>query len=161
MVMAIRRSAVEMNQVTNGLFVEQLLQRKLGHARLFVLGIGEDVNPDTIGRFAETGRGTAVLSREAETLDSVLAELFESISEPLAWDLEINWGGADVELVSPTKLPDLYAGRPVTIVGRVRGDAPEIIEVQTTTTDGQRVFTTRLPQAEVDRLSDLMPRTKN
>jgi len=137
--------------------VEQLLQQKLGHARLFILGIGEDVNPANIGRFADVGRGTAVLSREADSLDAVLASLFESIAEPLAWDLEIDWGGADVELVQPTKLPDLYAGRSVTVVGRVRGPAPEKIEIRSTTMDGQRVFSTRLPEAEVDQLESLVP----
>ena len=54
-----------------------------------------------------------------------------------------------VELIQPTKLPDLSAGRPVTIIGRVSGAAPEQIEIRSTTMDGQRVYTARLPTSPV------------
>ena len=53
---------------------------------------GEDVNVDNIGKIAEFGRGTAAFATDPETLGDAMAELFESVSDPLAWDLELASG---------------------------------------------------------------------
>ena len=66
---------------------------------------------------------------------------------PLAWHLEIDWGGAHVESVRPTRLPDLYAGRAVTFIARVRGELPPTLKLHGTTVEGDRTFTVALPDA--------------
>jgi Ca-activated chloride channel family protein len=136
------------------------LEQKLGDARLFVIGIGfgKDVSRDVILRLAEYGRGTALFAEEPEALNTVLAAMFESVSDPLAWDLELDLGGAQVESMSPSRLPDLYAGRPVTIHARVKGDLPGELKVEARTSVGTREFITILTPGESGRLSGLAGR---
>jgi Ca-activated chloride channel family protein len=132
--------------------VDNLLKAELGDARLFFVGIGADVNQGNILRFAETGRGTAAFAEEATKIVSAVASLFDSVSRPLAWDLEIDWGGAQVESVEPRKLPDLYAGRPVTLFAKLRGEPPAELRLRASTADGEQEFTIVLPTAELAAL---------
>ena len=86
------------------------------------------------------------------------ANMFASISAPLVWDLELEWeGGGSVRLVKPSKLPDLYAGRPVTIVARVTGDAPSELRVRGTTMEGERTFTVDLSASQFELPVQLTP----
>jgi len=131
------------------------LEQGLGEARLFVIGIGEDVTRETIMRLAELGRGTAVFADDPEGLNEVASAMFDSVADPLAWDLELDWGGAQVESMEPSRLPDLYAGRPVTVHARVSGELPEQVILEATTTGGLRQFTTLLTSIDGGRLSKL------
>jgi Ca-activated chloride channel family protein len=133
--------------------VDDLLARELGEARLFFVGIGADVNQQNIVRFAEIGRGAAAFAEDANKIISAVASLFDSVSLPLAWDLEVDWGGAQIESVEPQRLPDLYAGRPVTVFARVRGEPPRELRLRASTVDGAREFTIVLPTADLEALS--------
>jgi len=143
--------------VQDGRQVDELLQQKLGQARLFFVGIGEDLHRENLLRFAEIGRGTAAFAADADGIGGAVAVLFDSISEPLAWDLEVDWGGADVELVKPRKLPDLYAGRPVTVFARVRGELPTELKLHGTTMEGLRTFSVVLPSEGLEALPRVEP----
>jgi Ca-activated chloride channel family protein len=135
--------------------VLELLELGLGEGRMFVIGIGEDVSRDTIERIAQFGRGMAVFADDPEDLDAVMSAMFASVSAPLAWDLRLDLGGAEIESMEPARLPDLYAGRPVTLRVRVRGELPEQLLVEASTTSGMRQFTTTLAPAGSERLSGL------
>ncbi len=124
----------------------ELLEEKLGDARLFVVGIGKGVKQNTILRLSEYGRGSAIFVAEPEELDEAVSGLFDSISQPLAWDLELDWGAADVEWIGTDRIPDLYAGRPVTVRARVRGDLPAEVLLNVTTTEGTKTFIAALPE---------------
>jgi len=133
--------------------VLQLLQSDLGEGRMFAIGIGTDVVRQTIEQMAAMGRGVAVFAEDADALQTVMTAMFESVAEPLAWDLALDLGGAEVESMEPANLPDLYAGRPVTVRARVRGELPGELAIEAVTTSGLRRFTTTL--APDERLSGL------
>lgn len=118
--------------------VLKTLDEGLGVGRLFVVGIGRDVRPEKIERMAEHGRGIAAFANDPKSIGAVVARLFNSVSAPLAWDLEIDWAGAQVDSVRPERLPDLYAGRTVTAVARIVGPVPEEVTVLGKTTEGER-----------------------
>ncbi len=125
--------------------VLEVLTQKLGAGRLFVVGIGEDVKQDTIERLAEFGRGSAAFADDPASLEVALTELFGSVSAPMAWDLSVEFGGADATIVGSPRIPDLYAGRPVTIHARVRGELPSEVELIGKTMDGEQTFRAIVP----------------
>jgi len=136
--------------VTDGVLHDEdetlaLLERELGDGRLFVVGIGPSMRQQTILRLVEFGRGGAAFANDERELESAVTEMFDAISQPLAWDLAFDWGGATVEEVRPARFPDLYAGRPVKVLAWVRGDLPEGLRVRVSTTEGERAYTVRLP----------------
>ncbi len=125
--------------------VLELLEQKLDEGRLFVVGIGPSPNRDAILRLADYGRGAATFAGGGNELQAAVVELFDAISQPLAWDLHFDWGGAEVEEISPSRLPDLYANRPVKVLAWVRGDLPSELRLRVTTMAGERDNAVRLP----------------
>ena len=136
--------------VTDGMLQDeeealQLLRDKLGDRRLFVVGTGTGARQQTLLRLAEYGRGAAAFAGDAPSLQAAVTELFDSISAPLGWDLEFSAAGAELEQISPSRLPDLYAGRPVRVLAWVQGDTPSRLEVKMSTRDGERRLQVQLP----------------
>ena len=125
--------------------VLELLQEKLNQGRLFVVGIGPSPNRNAILRLADYGRGAATFAGGESELQAAVVELFDAISQPLAWDLHFDWGGAEVEEISPSRLPDLYANRPVKVLAWVRGELPSELRLRVTTMAGERDYAVRLP----------------
>jgi Ca-activated chloride channel family protein len=136
--------------VTDGILADEtaalkLLDERLGNARLFVVGTGELLRQATLLRLAQHGRGAATFAGMSDELEPAVAALFDSISQPLGWDLQLDWDGAEIEEIVPTRLPDLYAGRPVRVLAWVRGDLPDTLALRMSTTDGERRLRVKLP----------------
>jgi Ca-activated chloride channel family protein len=136
--------------VTDGILADEeaalgLLDDALGEARLFVVGTGPQLRQETLLRLAEHGRGAATFASGPDQLEAAVSELFASVADPLGWDVEFDWGGAEVEEVTPSRLPDLYAGRAVRVLAQVRGDLPETLRIRMTTTEGEEWLSVRLP----------------
>jgi len=136
--------------VTDGVIHDEeealaLLERELGEGRLFVVGIGPSMRQQTLLRLVEYGRGGAAFAGDGKDLELAVTEMFDTIAQPLAWDLAFEWGGAAVEELQPARLPDLYAGRPVKVLAWVRGELPPELRVRVSTMDGDRAYAVKLP----------------
>jgi Ca-activated chloride channel homolog len=112
------------------------LAPRLRSVRMFTLGIDQAVNAAFLRRLASAGGGLCELVESEDRLDAVMAKVHRRIGTPVATELRLFSSGfeLDVASVSPGKLPDVYAGAPVTIFGRYRGSlASAAIEIEGTT----------------------------
>ncbi|MCK6521778.1 VIT and VWA domain-containing protein, partial [Myxococcota bacterium] len=95
-----------------------LVERLRGDARLFSFGVGGSVNRWLLEELARAGRGVArIVLDDAQAPDAARA-LAQRIGTPALTDLQIVWGDAPVEQVSPARLPDLFLGQPVRVLAR-------------------------------------------
>lgn len=90
---------------------------KLGPARLFAVSIDGPAGL-TLESLARVGRG-GVISLGAAGVEAPLDAFIDEVSRPVLSELQVDWGGAEVADVFPRRLPDLCAGRPVHLVGRM------------------------------------------
>jgi Ca-activated chloride channel homolog len=95
----------------------------IGDARLFALGVGKAVNRHLLSGLARLGRGDVSYLSPRERSDAVVDRFFERIDRPALTEIAIDWGGLEVHDVEPQRLPDLFAGQPLVLVGRYR-DTP-------------------------------------
>ncbi|RPJ01313.1 MAG: VWA domain-containing protein [Candidatus Aminicenantes bacterium] len=93
-------------------------------SRIFVFGVGDDVNTELLDRLSSDHRGTSVYIGETEDLEVALSGFYEKISSPLLSDLTVEFKGIDTSQVYPRALPDLFKGSQLVLVGRYRGDGP-------------------------------------
>jgi Ca-activated chloride channel family protein len=119
-------------QVGNEDHILRELAPVMRNVRMFTLGIDQAVNAAFLRRLASAGGGLCELVESEDRLDAVMAKVHRRIGMPIATELAIRGVGIDIDhaTVAPRKLPDVYAGAPVTIVGRYRGRAPAHAEVQ-------------------------------
>jgi Ca-activated chloride channel family protein len=96
------------------------VRRRLGRARIFSFGVGTSVNRHLIEGLARVGRGVSAYVLQGDASERAANELYERIERPALTDLEID-GLAEAH---PSPLPDLHVGRPVVVVGRLKGDGP-------------------------------------
>ena len=111
-----------------------LVRAKLGSANLFAFGIGSSVNRFLIDGLARAGKGEPffVLKPEAAAEQ---ARLFRSyIEQPVLTRIRVKFneapgGFAAYDLDSP-HVPDLFAQRPIVLMGKFRGELTGSIEIE-------------------------------
>ncbi len=97
------------------------VKKRLGAARIFSFGVGSSPNRYLLEGMARSGRGVAAYVGLDESSERAVDGLYRRIERPAMTDVRIDWGGLQVSNVSPCAIPDLFAGRPVTLVGRFKG----------------------------------------
>jgi len=124
----------------------ELIKRELGKRRLFVVGTGWDAHKETMLALARYGRGAAAFASDSDSLEGAVIELFNSISQPVGWDVSLVSAGRPAQMLENSRIPDLYAGHPVRILAWFNGEAPSELQVKMTTADGERMFKLKVPQ---------------
>jgi Ca-activated chloride channel family protein len=89
-------------------------------ARLFVFGVGNDVNTRLLDSLAEDNHGASDYVLPKEDIEVKVGALYEKIAYPVLSDAKIDFGTMGAYDVYPPQLPDLFRGSQVTVFGRLR-----------------------------------------
>lgn len=89
------------------------LQGELGDTRVFTVGIDTAVNEAFLTRLAALGGGTATFVQPGVGLETALAAVGREIGTPLVVDVAVEDvdAGIDASTLTPSRMPDLFAGR--------------------------------------------------
>jgi Ca-activated chloride channel family protein len=107
------------------------VHERLGRSRIFSFGVGSAPNTYLMDNLAKLGQGAVayVNGGDMEADQEAVDAFFERIAHPALADIEIDWAGMDVSEVFPSRIPDLWVGRPVVITGRINGAVGEKVVV--------------------------------
>ncbi|MGE3172457.1 MAG: VWA domain-containing protein [Planctomycetota bacterium] len=92
-----------------------------GGSRLFVFGVGDDVDRGLLQDLAAAHRGTCDAVAEGEPIDRKTTALCARIREPALTDVTVACDGVEGFELTPRRVPDLFAGDTLQLVGRYRG----------------------------------------
>jgi Ca-activated chloride channel family protein len=108
------------------------LAQRVQNLRTFTLGIDQAVNAAFLRRLACLGGGSCELVESEDRLDEVMDKVHRRIGAPVLTGLHLESAGMKVDrsTLVPTRLPDLFAGSPLFILGRYRGAAGGSITVE-------------------------------
>lgn len=96
---------------------------RLGESRIFSFGVGSSVNRYLLERMAGIGRGAVAYLSLQDSGREVMDLFFDRISHPALIDVDVDWGNMRVADLYPSKLPDLFVGRPIIVTGKYSGQA--------------------------------------
>jgi Ca-activated chloride channel family protein len=99
-----------------------LIERRLGSARLFTVGIGSAPNSLFMRRAAEAGRGTFTLISALHEVNEKMERLFRKLEQPQITDIVVEWPAGIVAEMYPAVIPDLYAGEPIFVRARLNNE---------------------------------------
>jgi Ca-activated chloride channel family protein len=102
----------------------------------FAFGIGSGVNRYLIEGVARAGLGEAFIVTEPGEGAATAARLRRYIDTPVLTGIDVKFHGFDVYDVEPGGVPDLFASRPIVLIGKWRGEATGSIELTGTTGRG-------------------------
>ncbi len=106
--------------------------KRRGSERIFVLGVGEDVNTNLLDRLAEENRGDRDYVLPGEELEVKVSAFIDKVAFPVLADASVSFEGAAVRDVYPKQVGDLFRGSQVVITGRYRDDGAVAIRVRGT-----------------------------
>ena len=101
--------------------VFQLIRDHMGEANLFAFGIGTSVNRHLIEGMARAGMGEAFVVLNACEAAKQAARFLAYIANPVLTDIKVTFEGFEAYDVEPAAVPDLFALRPITVLGKYRG----------------------------------------
>ena len=96
---------------------------RLRGMRVFCLGIDQAVNAAFLRRLADLGGGVCELVESEDRLDEVMELIHRRIGQPILTKLRLEPAGLrfDPDSLTPGRLPDVFAGSPVQLMGRYAG----------------------------------------
>jgi Ca-activated chloride channel homolog len=109
-----------------------------GGTRVFTVGIGTDMNTYLLERMAQDGHGAADFVPPNGNVEQTVGNLARKLRAPALVDLRVVSSPARIVSMEPVRLPDLFAGQELVVLGRYQGggSGPLVIEG---TRDGQSV----------------------
>lgn len=129
-------------QVGNESEILKRAQKGIGDARIFTIGVDTAVNEGFLKRLAAAAGGTSTFVVPGDALEEALCAIGREIGDPLVTDVRIE-GAEDV---TPSRVPDLFAGRATTVFFRAKGGR---VRVCGKYADG-KTFEESVPVREVD-----------
>ena len=97
--------------------------QELAGVRVLAVGVDAAANLGLLDRLARSSAGSTEIVDDEHRLDAVLGRLIRRVGTPVVTDLSVVVPGADPCCRAPRVLPDLFAGSPVTVAGRLSADA--------------------------------------
>ncbi|MCX5892392.1 MAG: trypsin, partial [Deltaproteobacteria bacterium] len=116
--------------------VFQLIRDNLKSANLFAFGIGTAVNRHLIEGMARAGMGESFVVLNAGEAAKQAARFRNYIANPVLTDIKVAYEGFQAYDVEPEAVPDLFALRPLAILGKYRGSPTGAIVVKGKTAQG-------------------------
>lgn len=103
-----------------GAIAERAREANKTHARLFVFGVGYDVNARLLDRLSGNQGGTSEYVKPDEDIEAHVSRFYTKLTSPVLTRLSIEIDGTDVNRTYPRDLPDLFDGGQIVWVGRYR-----------------------------------------
>lgn len=100
----------------------RFVRERLDDANLFAFGIGGSVNRALIEGLARAGRGEPFIVLKPEKAAAEAERLRSMIETPVLTHVGVAFEGFQTADISPPKLPDLMARRPIVVFGKYRGE---------------------------------------
>jgi Ca-activated chloride channel family protein len=106
------------------------VRRPGDRTRLFVFGVGDDVNALLLDDLAHQHGGSRDFVRPGEAIDDKVGALCTRIAQPVLGDVEVRCDAIAGFDVAPHRVPDLFCGDTLELVGRYQGTGKATVVVR-------------------------------
>lgn len=110
--------------------LRNVAEANANQSRIFVFGVGYDVNVRLLDRMAEENGGTRHYVEPNENLEIALVSFFSKINEPVLANLELDFGAITTKAVCPENLPNLFRAEQITLLGRYQGHGDTVLKLR-------------------------------
>jgi len=99
----------------------ELVRANLNRANLFAFGIGSAVNRMLIEGLARAGKGEPFFVLGPDQAEAEAQRLRTMVEAPVLTHVRVSFPGFDAYEIDPPQVPDLFAQRPLVVLGKYRG----------------------------------------
>ncbi|GAF79827.1 unnamed protein product, partial [marine sediment metagenome] len=113
-----------MTEQTERTALLELIRQGPAGARVFAIGVGNEVDRPLLRQVAQDAGGLAAFLSQGDDFERQAKAFRRKLLHPVATNLAIEFADDRIYDVEPGTLPNLYHGVPVRMYGRYRGDGP-------------------------------------
>ncbi len=98
----------------------ELIRNNLHQNNVFCFGIGSSVNRHLIEGIAHCGQGEPFVVTTPSEADAAVKKLTTYVSSPVLSHITLTAEGTEVYEIEPSSIRDLFANRPIAVIGKIR-----------------------------------------
>jgi len=132
--------------------------RNEGLTRIFCFGLGTDVNTHLLDKLAEDTGAVSQYVLPDEDIEVKVSSFFTKISDPVLADVQIDFGKIHVSKMHPKKLPDLFKGQQLIVLGRYDEGGRARAKVEGKVGEESKTFRYPVEFAKEDTEHEFIPR---
>ncbi len=107
-----------------------LIAQRPKDARVFAIGVGNDVNRPLLEQITGNSGGLAAFVSREDNMQRQAQAFRRKLLRPIATDVAIHISGIEAYDLQPARLPNLYFGSPVRVYGRYKGSGAATVSVK-------------------------------
>ena len=124
-----------------GAILDNVAREAPDNVRIFSFGVGDDVDTDLLDQISMDHGGASTYVRPGEEIDEEVSAFYRKVKMPVLSDLSLDWGDIIVDQVYPQRIPDLFAGSQLIMLGRYREGGPAKITLKGMVNQEERSYT--------------------
>ncbi len=128
-----------------------------GSSRIFVFGVGFDVNTHFLDRLAKDNHATSDYVTPNEDIEVKVSNFYKKISNPVLSDLNLKFSGVKTFDLYPGELPDLFSGSQIILLGKYEGEGSSVVTLSGYTNEGRETHSYNL-KFSPDEENSFIPR---
>ena len=137
--------------------LENVAKANKNLSRIFVFGVGYDVNDHMLDKMAADNGGTRNYVTPNEDIEDAVSSLFRKMNEPVLVDVGINFGQIVTKELTPKNLPDLFREEQLTILGRYEGHGDTALKLRGIIGSEGYEFSKNVHFSELETDNDFLP----
>jgi Ca-activated chloride channel family protein len=98
--------------------------------RIFSFGVGYDVNTTLLDRIATDRRGAVDYVKPEEDIEVKVSRFYDKVGHPVLSEIDLEVDGVRLVDVYPQRLPDLFSGSQLVVLGRYEGTGTRSIVLE-------------------------------
>lgn len=138
--------------------IKNLGDKNKAKARIFVFGVGDDVNSHLLDKIAEVHRGVSEYVVPQENIEVKVSSFYRKISEPILADIKLDFGKIKTKEIYPLTLPDIFKGTQLVLLGRYEGDGSTAITLTGHVNGKEKKFIYEDKFPKENKENDFIPR---
>jgi len=140
-----------------GKIINNVSDKNSNKIKVFTFGVGYDVNTVLLDKIASTNFAVPDYIEPNEKIEQKISTFYDKISHPVLTDLSLDFKNIQVEDVFPKKLPDLFKGSQLTIMGRFGTEKKKDISLSGKVKDKEKRFVYEADFSSPDDDNDFIP----
>jgi len=103
--------------------LEKIKSGNKNNVRIFTFGIGYDINTHLLDKITEQTNSYRSYITPDENIEDKISKFYMKVKSPVFTDISLKFvGNSRINQIYPSKIPDIFKGSSVNIVGRYSGD---------------------------------------
>ena len=145
-------------ETTPARIIEHVAAANAVGTKVFVFGVGAEINTHLLDRISGDNAGSSTYVEPGQQIERELATFYDQVSHPVLTDLQLDFGKIHEYDVLPKRIPDLFKGSQVIVLGRYRNQGHTALTLSGRSGEARKKFVFEGHFKAKNAANDFIPR---